>query len=69
MSVYKIYHRQQDNSTIITEDDIVRYKRKKDEWVKEIGFAYQFLAGDLALDNGYELQKTLTKGELFLEFI
>ena len=69
MSKYKLYYRRSDGKTIITEDDIVLYRRKNTEWIKETGFDSEFMAGDLALDNGYEFQKTFTKGELFLEFI
>lgn len=69
MSKYKLYYRRNDGETIITEDDIVLYRRKKASWVKVIGFDSEFMAGDLALDNGYELQQTLTKEELFVEFL
>ncbi len=69
MSVYKLYYRRCDDKTLITENDIVMYRRKENTWVKEIGINYEFMVGDLALDNGFELQRKLTERELFVEFL
>ena len=74
MSGFKLYIHK-NGKEIITENDIIIYIRlnQQSPWVKKdtfcMTFFETFMAGDIALDNGFEFQNNLTQAEVFVELL
>lgn len=70
MSVYKLYIHK-DGRQLITKNDFVFFKvsANKPLWSKSNVLTSEFMAGDLALDNGFECKGKLTEAEVFAELL
>ena len=71
LNKYKLYISNRDEKAVITRDDCVIYKKAAPQtpWIKANPMCEEFMAGDLALDNGYEYQRDMSELELFAEML
>ena len=69
MKRYKLYIRE-DGRKYITKNDFLEYEKNKDSgWRKCIDLNKILFVGDIALDNNFKYQGSLTESEVFVEFL
>ena len=74
MSTYKLYVNNRNGERVIIKDDMVEWKEDhkgvRNRWTQLDQFpAGVFMAGDVALDNGYECKGKMTESEVFAELL
>ena len=70
MSEYRLYVRE-NGLRIITKDDLIewRYNILDNCWDRDGWIGKTFLAGDIALDNGFKYKGIITEEEIFAEML